>query len=479
MDKKNIKVKNVCDTVSNATSGFGGSSDPLNLLSYSVMPPLDESTIRDLYRMNWAIRFATETIPFDALRPWIDINAENEDIVVWLNNKIGELEFKDKLEEALILSRLFGGSVIIVGAVDGKKDLTKPLDCDNIQEVSFLNVLDRTEITIEKTYKNAFSSNYGEPEIYKLNTRLQENRSQDELKIHESRVLRFDGAFLPNYMRISNEGWHDSELNSINESFQHYGLSLRAGAVLFQDFITKVLKIPNLADLLTDEDGQSKLEQRIQYAIGNMSSLGIVLTGDGEEFSKIQTPIGGLVQFIEKYIDVFSASTHIPKTRIFGQALGTLAGATETTRNYYDMLCSWREKKTRKQITKFLNIILRSKDSITRGKKPDNVSFKYNSLWLETDKEITTARKMQAQIDELYIKNNVLHPSEVGTNRFRPDGFSFDMNIDLSKRDPKIAKDLEDKIRNPVENNPFGDGNNISKDGDNAASNPEGNIKKK
>ena len=76
-----------------------------------------------------------------------------------------------------------------------------------------------------------------------------------------------------------------------------------------------------------------------------MSSDGIVLIGDEEEFDKIGTPMTGYAEMFDKFIDTVSGATGIPKTRLFGQQLGTLAGATETTRDYYDFLKSYQKKK--------------------------------------------------------------------------------------------------------------------------------------
>ena len=39
-------------------------------------------------------------------------------------------------------------------------------------------------------------------------------------------------------------------MQACTEQLKQFGTSIQAGAVLFQDFITKVLKIPNLAELI-------------------------------------------------------------------------------------------------------------------------------------------------------------------------------------------------------------------------------------
>ena len=90
---------------------------------------------------------------------------------------------------------------------------------------------------------------------------------------------------------------------------------------------------------------------------------------------------------------------------------------------------------------------------MTNGNEPENWDFKFNSLWIETDKEVTTARKMQAQVDEIYKEIGVLSAEEIANNRFKPDGYSFDTHIDVKNR-PEIiealAKAAIDTAKNPM-----------------------------
>lgn len=453
--------KRIRDSYVNAMSGFGGSYDPITRLSYNTSTVLDRATIETLYRQDWLSRKIIDTIPDDCTRKWINIHIQEEEILSDLQEQMKKLDVVIKFKEALINARLYGGSVILLGIPGSPR---KPLDYNEIDELLYLNVLDKNSIDVLSYYKDPFKPNYGKPEMYKLNTSLRpDNYNASDYYIHESRLIRFDGAYLPEFTRRINRGWSDSVLNSINQTLKHYGTSIQSGALLFQDFISKILKMPNLADLLQSEDGRATLELRLQYAIANFSSLGIVLLGENEEFNKIQTPINGLPELIDKYIEIMAAASNIPRTRLFGQSLGTLAGATETTRAYYDYVSAYQTDNLEEPLTILIKIILSSKQSKTKGKVPEKWSFKFNSLWDATDKEVTTARKMQAQTDDIYIKNETATPEEIGRSRFRADGYSFDTVIDFDKRKGKfysggnkgiIEKSLneQDKIKKEKEN---------------------------
>jgi len=431
------------DAFENGLSGFGGQYDPIQRLTYNYSDILSTGTIETLYRQDWISRKIVETVPDDCLRKWIDIYVPDNNIVLDLQKKIKELDAVKKIKEALINARLYGGSVVILGIPDSGVQ-NKPLDYDKIEDVLYLNVINRTGLQVHSYYKDPLKANYGEPQLYKIQTlHRPENYDPNKYMIHESRILRFDGNYLPELTRITNQGWHDSILNVINQTLKEYGTSIQSGAILFQDFISKVLKIPNLVDLLQSDEGRQILELRLQYAISNLSSIGMVLVGENEEFSKIQTPIAGLSELIDKYIEIVSASSNIPRSRLFGQSLGTLAGATETTRAYYDYCTAYQTDKIFNQVNKLLKILLNRKNSVNNGVEPEEWSFKFNSLWDATDKETTTARKMQAQVDEIYIEKKVLTPEEVAISRFRKDGYSFDTIVDITHRIGKFYEEIE------------------------------------
>jgi uncharacterized protein len=325
------------------------------------------------------------------------------------------------------MARLYGGSILLLGAVDGQAPEAK-LNINRIEKLSCLTVLDRWQLSIAKTFDNPLAPDFGRPELYRINPATATGRSGT---VHASRVIRFDGAWLPDRVRAQNQGWDDSIFVSINENLKQFGISIQSAAVLFQDFITKTLKIPNLAQLIADGE-EAVLMARIQYAVGQMSSLGISLIGDNEEFDKVQTPITGLVELLDKFMDLTAAAAGLPKTRLFGQQLGTLAGAGETTRDYYDGVKSFQEKILRAPITRIIDLLLAEE----KGAGARDYSFEFAPLWQPTDKELAETRKIQAETDQIYIMNTVLDPAEVAVSRFGPDGYSMETVIDPDTRKP-------------------------------------------
>jgi len=421
------------DMFVNAYNGFGGAKDPMSRIGFSAGSILSKTELEDLFRYNWLARKVCTSISQDATRQWIDLKTDDQAIVTDIMGRMDTLEVQTKVEEALTLARLYGGSVIVLGALAGQQP-EMPLREENISELRFLNVMDRWQLQIDKTYDDALSPSFGQPEIYRLQPITAGTASRQGQRIHESRLLRFDGAYLPELTKIMNAGWHDSILQPINEELKRFGTSVQSGAILMQDFVTKVLKLPNITELLSTPEGEKALLTRIQYAISNSSSLGISPIGEDEEFTKIQTPIAGLTDMMNLFIELISAASDIPRARLFGQSLGVLAGATETTRTYYDMIKAYQHKNIRRQLEKLIRIMFKSKNSITKGKEPEQWSFDFKSLWQPTDKENAEVRKLMADTDKIYIDSQVFIPDEIAKNRFGQEGYSLETVIDWDER---------------------------------------------
>jgi len=439
------KNRNTTDAFYNNINKSGTAYDPINQYVFGMVDEvLDRSKLDDLYRYNWVARRVVDLLAEDSIRNWIDLifNEDDGELEAYISGRFDELKIKEKLVHLVVLGRLYGDAVMITGSLDG--DLPEmPLNEDSIKTISCFTNLDRYQLTIDKRYENPLMPNYGEPEIYSI--QLANTSNADIYKIHESRVIRFSGSYLTDHLLSQNQYFYDSELQNIYTALKHYGIATQNGAQLLVDFITKVLKIPDLATILESENGETKLLTRIRYAIAQTSSIGLTTIGEDEEYSKIQTPITGLVELIKLFMDVISAASKIPKTVLFGQALGTLSGAGETTRVYYDLIKNYQEHKVRPVIERVIKLLLIAKDNpITKGKEPEKWSFKFKPLWQETEKETIEKRKIQAESDALYIDRGVLSAEEVAINRFSPSGYSLETTLDEAIRTTMAIENEKD-----------------------------------
>ncbi len=442
------KVAEKFDRYVNGNNGFNGSSDPMRNTTWKGKNNITYSTLENMYRYGWLHKKIVNIFPDTALKNWIDFSGEKEDVEKMVD-EFERLGFRKKLLEAARLARLHGGAIIIIGSLDNN-NIEEELDLEGLRSVEFLNVLDRWAVDSISRYEDVTKSNYGEIEKYRLTPPEGKNFQQ---VIHASRVIRIDGEFIPKNEFRANSYWHDSVLNAVRDAIKDYIVGVSAGAKLTQDFILKTLKIKNLLDLVAEGNDEA-LQKRIELMIRYMSSNSVAVIDGEEEFDKQQSPVTGFIDLIKTCRQAVAAAADVPESILFGQDTGTLAGASETTRNWYDKVESYRTNKLDDAMDRFFNIMINVKT--LSWKNVDELSWNWKSLYEETDKDKSESRNKQAQTDVAYINAGVLDPLEVRESRFPRDGYSFETTIDPSlnmkqNEDPVNFEDDDDDSDNDNE----------------------------
>jgi phage-related protein (TIGR01555 family) len=442
-------VKQKFDGWVNSSKAFGTSADPLNKTTFQVGNLVTQTEAEGQFEHDWVFRKIVETIPQDSFREGITLKIpEDQDLITDVMSRMENLSAWLNAQEAQVLSRIHGGSLIIVGALDGGEP-EEPLNENNIETIRFLTVLDRWDLLPSRYYNDPLSPDFGKPEIYRVQARsIGPGTSQrvPNRMIHESRVIRFDGDYLTTLARVKNQGWHASILQDLREPLRNFGVAVHSGSQLLQDFVTKILKSENLMSLLAGDDDQlSLMKARVNLMGETLSQIGILHIGEGEEFTKVQSPITHFVNLMTKYEEYVAAPTGIPRTRFFGQQLGKLAGASETTKEYYDFIRSTQKEKLSKQIKRLIRLFILAKDGINKGVEPGNWSFEFNPLTQESSEVKAKNRHMQAQTDDLNIENGLITNLEARNSRFGPEG-----SLDETVLDPDQTALLEE-FNEPVE----------------------------
>lgn len=440
-------IKRKMDVWVNTAKGFGGSKDPRNATTFQPSSLVDRTEAESQFEHDWVFRKIVETIPRDAAREGITLKIpDDQDLITDVMARMENLAAWNSVQEAHVLSRLYGGAIILVGALDSGEP-EEPLNEDNIKTIKFLTILDRWDIYPHNYYNDPLSPDFGKPSTYKLQARQIGPGTSSNLnkEVHATRLIRFDGDYLTTNGRAKNSGWHASVLQVLREPLKNFGIAVGSGSQLLQDFVTKILKSENLMSLLAGDDDQLSLfKARLNLMSESLSQIGILHIGEEEEFTKIQSPITNFVQLVTKYEEYLAAPTGIPRTRFFGQQLGKLSGASETTKEYYDHIRSIQKEKLSKQIKRLIRLFLLAKDGIKSGKEPESWSFEFNPLSQETSEQKAKNRLTQAQTDEINIQNEIVHSSEVRTSRFGSEG-----GLDETVLDEKYSALLEE-FREPA-----------------------------
>lgn len=418
----------------NERNRFGGSSDPVSRTTFFRDVALTRGFLEDLYQYEWLSRKAVDIPAADATREKLLLRHDNPKRVQDAERELGRLGVMKKIKEMIILARLYGGGVMLIGAWDGR-DVTEPLG--QVRQIFWLANVDRYLAYPLTFYRDKEDIKYGDPEHYQISRPL--IQGSDVATVHETRIIRLDGNYLPPLRRIQNFSYGASVIENILEATRQFGICSQALAGVVQDFVTKKLKVGNLQQLLETPEGIQNLQTRVGELAASMSIYGIATFGPDEEFDKMGTPVTGLPDMADRFVEYASAATGIPRSRLFNNLSGRLGGdaGENDLRVHYDGIAAYQENDLRDPIQRLLDIVL-----MPIGFEPGEMQFEYAPLWQLSDSEQADVRLKTAQADEIYINAGVVQPEEVAMSRFAGDGVNLtDMHIETAPRE-KFLKEF-------------------------------------
>ena len=415
---------------------------------------ISDDELASLYETNWiAGRFINSAVNATT-RHWFTVQVsaaagtEADAKLAEAKDKVSEylrvLNAKANVKEAFCWARLFGGSVILVGADDGAADLALPLNESAIKTIKYLQVYDRRYALPDGAYEDDPSSpDFGMPRLY----RLRHPSGGAERVVHRSRLLRFDGAAVDVQRQRELQSWGMSELERIYEPARDYGVTMGATAVAAGSFSQGVLAVDNLAQLLSSGDTTQILDRLHAFRLGLGMANVALIDSKYEKYERIGQQVTGLSDIIDRLQMDVAGATGIPTSVLFGTQAGKLAGAQEDTSRWESELKDLQEAKLDRPMRRLVQLIWLAKDGPTKGVEPESWKVEWAAIVpSDPDKEIDRKKK-QADIDHLYYGDNVLQPSEIRKSRFAGAQYSHDTALD-----PEITKAQEEADRAEAEN---------------------------
>lgn len=416
------------DGWNNVYTGLGiAGKDKRQHTVMSMSELLDEITLDRLYVGDGLAKRIIDLPVHDMLREGFEIEGDTDNS---MNEDFKRFKLMVAVEQALKWSRLHGGSVVVLGVDDGSTDLSLPVNEGNIRKIDFARVHNRWRTSIYATdvYQDPLNPKYGTPETYTINP-ISPWVVTSQYRVHESRLLVFDGEDVSEYLRIANKGWGVSSLQACYERIRGLSESFASIDTIVTEFVIGILQIKNLSNLMMA--GKEKhITDRLNMIDMSKHIINSVLLDTDETYQKMASPVAGLEGLVNKLIQALSAATGIPVTLLMGESPAGL-GATGASdiRFYYDTIASAQIVKLQPQLEKLCRYVMLSKESSFGGRELSNWKLKFKPLWQPTEKELADTRAVQASTDKAYIENGVLSPKEVRESRFGGDAYSYDTKL--------------------------------------------------
>lgn len=431
-----------------ARLGFGqpnlneGADYPLTRMSQNY------NLFTSLYRSSWIVRKIVDVFPSDMVKNWIKFNSSlDPEKISKINSVIRKTKTKEKIKEGLRWARLYGGAAGLI-LIDGDEDLSEPLDYDTIMldDYKGLLIFDRwngiyPDIELEDDISD---EEYGYPKYYSIslseanNNLMLSYNKQDLVKVHHSRIVRFNGRDLPLWERQAEMFWGESEIEIVFEELKKRdNTSANIASLIFLANI-RVLKMNDLGQLLgaSTQKAQENLYKVLQAQNQLMSNMGIYVMDKDDDFGSEQYSFGGLNDIYESFMLDIAGACEMPVTKLFGrEPTGFNSTGESDLTQYYDTLEEKQETYLQPIIDKLLPIIFMS----TLGAIPEDLDWEFNPCMNVNSKDFADlAQSMASPIFEAF--NAGLITKEIALKELKQQNEKTGMWSNITDEDIKNAK---------------------------------------
>lgn len=339
-----------------------------------------------------------------------------------------KLKIDERFLEAWKLARVHGGAGIIKVTEDAKMELPMPSG----KKLLALNVVDRWDLQINSTDIDGDITSPTFRDALRFNLQVSEGTKSIFIPIHGTRVVKFDGAFLPRRLMRQNQYWGDSILTKLYNPIRNYQISNDAAALTVQDFDIPVLKLKNLAQLMTANCDDQVIKRLEMVNLSKSIAKMIVLDADMEEFDHKSRNVTGLADILNKVEARLVSASKMPRTKLLGESAGGLGSTGESQQtDWNSFIESQQQNFLKPRLLEVYRHIIRTEFPKVNA---ESIDIEFNPLWQMSETEMATMRKTVAETDALYITNQVVDPTEVAISRFGGDKYSTDTVIDESLR---------------------------------------------
>lgn len=367
-----------------------------------------------------------------------DDEAGANDLITAFEEYLKVTQFHQALAEVVKLQRLYGGAGLVLLIDDGLEP-EEPVDLARIRAIRGYVPLSRWELIPE----DFTITDYAKPTHYRITTSQRITPDQREsyvnLRIHSTRIARFDGLYLPWNVRVRNTGWGQSVLQLIWEAFKRYESAMAGLESMTSDADLFVHKIPGLFQRIASGN-ESDLRKRLEANNLSRSVYGGMVVDTEEDLSFLNRALSNIASATDPFIKDLQAATGWPASILMGDSPGGLGkeGRFEE-RVWASLVEQWQEVYCRTAITEVFQYIFASREGPTRGRVPQSWSVHFPSVFTETDSERAALRLQIAQVDAQYINLGVLNPLEVREARFGGTEYSIETTLNPAVTEQLIA----------------------------------------
>lgn len=361
---------------------------------------MDKEELSAMYRTEWVAGKIVDIIPDDMTREWREFSGDiDPTIVKQLTDEEKRIDLVGQFNLAHKWARLYGTAYIVISVDDGLLP-DKPLDISKIKKgkLRHIKAIDRYRLFPADTtpINDPMDINFGMPEYYRFN--------ETSVRIHHSRVLRFDGVRLP-YDDFRQNNYHsDSVLCRLYDTLTNFVTTANGASSMVYETNVDIMKVKGLMNYMSSAEGTSLVRKRFALANALKSFNNMLLMDSEEEYQNKTNTFAGLPDLLDKFSLFLGAASDIPATRLLGSsASGFNATGEGDLKNYYDTVRSAQIRDYKPKLDFFDRIM-----GASLGINEEELDYIFVSLFQMTPKEEADLQFTNAQRDAIYLDRDVV-----------------------------------------------------------------------
>ena len=399
------------DDYLNAMLGVGTRSDRSTATRSAYARVMGQGELESLYLSDGMARKVVDVPAEEMTRSGIDLEDLDDDVLKeYVMSRLDELDAMRHMSDAVRISRMVGGALMIFGLNDGGA-LDVPLNPQGIKTVDFIRVYDRYQTSVRSRVEDPALKEYGQPELWEITPVI----GGTPYLVHNSRVHVFDGEFLPEQKRRQNNGWGASVLQACCDQLTRLGMGHQWANMILERSQQAVHKIPQLGQILMTPGGEQQVQKRVDVVDMVRGVLNTIVIAAEEDYDVISVSLAGVPDILDRFAEALSAVSGIPIPILMGRATGGLSSTDKGTLDaWYARVGSWWNDILRKPEDRLVTFLMMEKGQ----NKPYKLCMR--PLVVASDAEVAAveqvkanARKAQAEADMAYINAGVIDPDEV------------------------------------------------------------------
>ena len=324
--------------VANATTGMGTGLDKSEASFFTPTRIWWRTPLQVLVVESFAARLAVRLPVRDMFLQRRRFMGESGDTIKDFEKALAMYRVDERVRDAMIAGRQYGTGLLVIMTPNDPMDT--PLVPERIREgdLGALRVFSRFDVSAIERDFNMMSPGYGKPLFYNLHPSYGGQR----MRVHESRVIRFEGIADPSDSGLDSyeRDWGVSILVPITNTLLHEAGLAQAVAHLTQVASVPVLHIENLREAIAGREGDEETSvEEIGEGINHFMSLYrlMMLDKGSEEFTRVAVQFGGLANLYDRAWVRVAAAAEIPVTRFWQTSAKGLNATGEGDMNNYIM----------------------------------------------------------------------------------------------------------------------------------------------